>query len=244
MRHIMLSRTLSVLCLATVFLLVAVWAPAKAVAEPCHLDQNGGLICGEGLGADRVVDDTISPSRRLAFAWRAPGRLPSEQPDEGTVESVLIRLSDGATLWSTKGIYWNTGTMHANRYNEAAVWSSDSRFAIEVTDVRWWTDTLRLFAVGTGDTILVLDLKAIIEPAVRKHVPPDKGGDFAIFGSADGERPHLTIDDHGLIKALVVVSAPKQQPPASVAFEVAFQAVQKNGQLSARELSIRRRASP
>jgi hypothetical protein len=51
--------------------------------------------------------------------------------------------------------------------------------------------------------LLVLDLKAINEPAVRNHLPRIvKNGDFAIFGSADGERPHVTINDHSLIKAL------------------------------------------
>jgi len=66
------------------------------------------MTCGQGPGAARVVDETTSPSKRFAFAWRAPDRPPTEPPDETgnsmlTVESVLIRLSDGIVLSSSKG---------------------------------------------------------------------------------------------------------------------------------------------
>jgi hypothetical protein len=233
-----LPSALSVLRRATGFLvtgflltglLAAASTPVKAELGPCRPDQNGGQICGEGPGAARIIDGTISPSRRLAFAWRSPNRPPTEDAEEGEVESLLIRLSDGAALWRTEGLYWNTGTMHANKYNEDAAWSPNSRFAVVTTDVRWWTHTLRLFAIGANDEILVLDLKAVIEPVVRKHVPRNvEDGDFAIFGSANGERPHLTIDDHGVIKALVVISAPKRDPDAAAVFDVTFRAFQRN----------------
>ena len=234
------STALSVLRLVTGILVIAASSPVNAELGLCRLDRNGSLICGEGLGAARIIDGTISPSKRLAFAWHSD-RRPTEEPDQGSVESLLIRLSDGVPLWRADGIYWNTETMHANRYNEAAAWSPNSRFVVETTDVRWWTDTLRLFAIGANDKLLVLDLKAIIEPAVRKHLPRIiKNGDFAVVGSADDERPHLTVDDHGLIKALALVSLPKREPYAAAAFEVVFQAFQKNGELGAREVSIRR----
>lgn len=241
MRHIALSSIISVLLSTAGMLVFVAYSPARAGVGPCQRDQRGGLICGEGAGAARVVHETISPSQRLAFAWRSPDRPPTEQPDEGAVESLLIRLSDGATLWRAEGIYWDIGTMHANRYNVAAAWSPNSRFVVETTDVRWWTHALRLFAIGASDKVLVLDLKAIIEPVVRKYLPRvAKNGDFAIFGSADGERPHLTIDDRGLIKALVLVSMPKHDPYVAVMFDVTFQAFQRNGQLGAREMSIHR----
>jgi hypothetical protein len=227
--------------LVTGFLAVAASAPVKAEPGPCRPDQNGGLICGENPGAARIIDGTISPSRRLGLAWRSPDRPPTEEAEEGKVESLLIRLADGAVLWRAEGLYWNTGAMHANHYDEDAVWSPDSRFAVVTTDVRWWTHTLRLFAIGADEKPLVLDLRAIMEPAVRRHVPRNvKDGDFAISGSADGQRPRLTIDDRGVIKALVVISAPKQDPDAVAVFDVTFQAFQRNGELGAREVSIRR----
>ncbi len=53
-------------------------------------------------------------------------------------------------------------------------------------------------------------------PAVRKHLrqivrnEPDYA--FAIFGSINGEPPHLTIDNRGRIKALVLTGVPKEDP--------------------------------
>ena len=236
-----MSSVLSVLLSAAAFLVIPAYSPAKAEVAPCQVDQRGGLICGEGAGAARVIDETISTSKRFAFAWRSPDRPPTEEPDEGAVESLLIRLSDGATLWRENGIYWDIGTMRANRYNVAVAWSPNSRFVVETTDVRWWTHALRLFTIGANDKVLVLDLKAIIEPVVRKYLPRAvKYGDFAIFGSADGERPRLTIDDRGLIKALVLVSMPKHDPYVSAMIDVTFQAFQRNGELGAREVSVHR----
>jgi hypothetical protein len=107
-------------CLAALWLLVlAPASPVGAETGPCVSDQAGVMTCGQGSGAARVVEGTTSPSKRLAFAWRAPGRSPTEPPDEKadswfTVESLLIRLSDGAVLSSGKGMYWRTGDARAN----------------------------------------------------------------------------------------------------------------------------------
>lgn len=214
---------------------------AKAETGPCLPDQSGGLTCGQGNGAARVVQGTISPSRRLAFAWRSPSHPPTEDPTGDAIESVLIRLSDGTVLWSTDGDYWDTGAGKVNHIEEAAAWSSNSRFAVETADFRWYTRQLRLYAVGAGDKPRILDLKPIIEPAVRRHlrqrVKNEPDYDFAVFGSANGERPHLTIDDRRLIKAVVMMSIPKQDRYAM--YDVTFQVSERNGTLDAREVSVR-----
>jgi hypothetical protein len=62
-------------------LLAASCASAWAGGGPCKPDQFYGLTCGDGPGAARVIDRTISPSKRLAFAWREPGKSPTEDPD-------------------------------------------------------------------------------------------------------------------------------------------------------------------
>ena len=46
--------------------------PAHADMGPCKPDKHDGLICGSGDGAARVIDDTTSPSKQLALAWRTP----------------------------------------------------------------------------------------------------------------------------------------------------------------------------
>ena len=135
-------------CLAALWLLVlAPASPVGAETGPCVSDQAGVMTCGQGPGAARVVDGTTSPSKRLAFAWRAPGRLPTEDPREDYVESLLIRLSDGAVLSSAKGMYWRTGDSRANHMTEEVAWSPNSRLAIEAQDSKWSTEILRLYAI-------------------------------------------------------------------------------------------------
>src|SRR5215467_11891730 len=244
-----MTQRIRILFVAGILLVGVALSPTKAEIGPCLPDRYGGLLCGEGAGAARVVDGTISPSKRLAFAWRSPGRPPTEEPDADAVESLLIRLSDGAVLWRTEGEYWNIGAYKVNRYEEAAAWSPSSRFVVETADFRWNTEHLRLFAIGTGDKVVVLDLKAIIEPAVRKHLrrivknAPDYA--FQIFSSGvEGERPRLTIDDRGLIKALVLMTIPKQdpygKPLARLIFDVTFRVSDRDQPLDAREVSVRR----
>jgi hypothetical protein len=224
-------RTIRAFLTALPFLTVAAPLPATAEAGPCLPDQAGGLTCGEGPGAARVVEGTLSPSKRLAFAWRVPGRPLAEAPD---AESLLIRLSDGAVLSSAPGQYWRTGGAMANHIDEGAVWSPNSRFAIEVTDAKWSTEDLRLYAIGADDKVLVLDLKAIIEPAVRKRVRRLVKNESTYTFSAFG----LAVDNRGLVEAPVLMQIPKQE--RDIAFTVTLLVVHKDGTLVARDVSVRR----
>jgi hypothetical protein len=61
--------------------LVLIGACAQAETGPCKPDQFNSLTCGVGPGAARVIAGTISPSKELAFAWREPGKAPTEEPD-------------------------------------------------------------------------------------------------------------------------------------------------------------------
>jgi hypothetical protein len=216
-------------------------SPAGAETGPCVSDQAGVMICGQGPGAARVVDGTTSPSKRLAFAWRAPGRSPTEPPPDGKgdslliVESLLIRLSDGAVLSSAKGEYWRTGDLQANHIDESVAWSPNSRLAIEAQDSKWSTDILRLYAIGADDKVLVLDLQKIIEPAVRARLRQlGKNDRIYTFSVEDG----LTVDDSGLVRAPVLLQIPKQE--GDLNFDVTLQVSQKNGALSAGDVSVRR----
>ena len=62
---------------------------------PCQPDKFDGLICGSGIGAARVIADTLSPSKRLALAWRSPKGAPTEVPS-GDTEILVVRVADGA----------------------------------------------------------------------------------------------------------------------------------------------------
>jgi hypothetical protein len=151
--------------------LVLIGAFAQAETGPCKPDQFSGLTCGVGPGAARVIAGTISPSKEIAFAWREPGKAPTEEPDIYQVESVLLWLHDGTVLAIAPGAYWDTGTVHANRYDFHAIWSPNSRLVIELLDFRWSTEALRLYSLGQhGRPVLSLDLKPIMELAVRKQL--------------------------------------------------------------------------
>src|SRR6187401_2140209 len=228
-------------CLAALWLLVlAPASPVGAETGPCVSDQAGVMTCRQGPGAARVVDGTTSPSKRLAFAWRVPGRPPTEAP-EGTgnslliVESVLIRLSDGAVLSSAKGEYWRTGDAMANHIDEAVAWSPNSRLAIETQDSKWSTDIVRLYAIGAEDKVLVLDLQKIIEPAVRTQLRQlGKKDRIYTFSVEDGP----TIDDSGAVRLTALMQIPKQE--GYLNFDVTLKVSQKNGALSAGDVSVRR----
>jgi len=124
--------------------LLALYASQTAAVrgEACIADQRGGLVCGEGKGALRVLANTTSPSKNYAFAWRTAQGLPSGDDTPNDVENVLIRVTDGAVLATLGGTYWDTGAMRANRYELIAAWSPDSRSVIEVANSRWNSDSL------------------------------------------------------------------------------------------------------
>jgi hypothetical protein len=215
-------------------------SPVVAETGPCVSDQAGGMTCGRGPGAARVVDETTSPSKRLAFAWRVPGRSPTEPPPEGKgdslliVESVLIRLADGAVLSSAKGEYWRTGDSEANHIDETVAWSPNSRLAIEAQDSKWSTDILRLYAIGADDKVLVLDLQKLIEPAVRARLRQLGKNDRIYTFSVEDP----SVDDSGLVRTSVLMQIPKQE--GDLNFDVTLQVSQKDGALSTGDVSVRR----
>jgi len=215
---------------------------AQAETGPCKPDAFEGLTCGEGPGAARVIGGTISPSKQMAFAWRSPGKAPTEEPDIYQVESVLIWLHDGAVLAIAPGSYWDTGTAHANRYDFHAVWSPDSRFVIELLDFRWSTEALRLHVLPERGSrpVLSLDLKSVMEFAVRKELGKTvKRYAFEIEGDNSGDPPKLSIDNGGLIKARVQMQVAKEEDP-HIFVDVVFQVRMRDGALEARPVSIKK----
>ena len=231
------ARRTTLMLMLMLLLLVAANDPSRAEIGPCRPDAHEGLVCGEGNGAARVIEDTTSPSKRLAFAWRTPGSPLDEDPSE--IETVLLRLSDGAILAKLKGEYWNTGTVHANRLSEAAAWSPDGRFVIESYHDRYDTLVLGLYAVGATDRVDgSLDLLKIVSPAARaalkKQRKTVKAEGYSLYVSTP---PLLTIDNAGRIRIEASLYYPKSDPV--IELKIVLQVVQRNGRLSARVVSIR-----
>jgi hypothetical protein len=151
---------------------------------------------------------------------------------------LLIRLSDGAVLSSAKGMYWRTGDSRSNHIDENVAWSPNSRLAIEEQDSKWSTDILRLYAIQADDKVLVLDLQKIIEPAVRKRLRQLGKNDGIYTFSVDGGP---TVDDRALVRVPVLMQIPKKiEGSCCLNFDVTLQVSQKNGALSAGDVSVRR----
>jgi hypothetical protein len=221
---------------AFTLVLIALYAlQAAAVhAQACVADQHGGLVCGEGKAAMRVVADTTSPSKEYAFAWRSDQGLPSgrDQPPSG-VEN-LIRIADGAVLAKLGGEYWATGEMRANRTDLLAAWSPDSQAVIEVANSRWDSDSFAYYRID-GATATKLDLRALVVPVMTARLPPRnrQGNSFRVR-----EDLPVTFDARGRLRFTAMLYVPKGE--TSNDYKVQVNIRTQGGKPSALVVSMRR----
>jgi len=229
-------RNIFALFAACFTLLALASGPAAAELGPCRPDSHHGLVCGQGDGAARVIEKTVSPSKRLALAWRSTNYPPTESAeDDDSLELLLIRLKDGAILSRRKTDYWDTGETHVNRLYETATWSPDSRWMINTTQERYNTPTVDLYAFGDADTPAgPFDLLKIVEAAARaqlkKRVKDDSNYEFSL------DSTHLKIDNRGLVHASATLWVPKTD--AEPDYDMTLQVTRGDGRLGAKVLSI------
>ncbi|KRR16291.1 hypothetical protein CQ14_33240 [Bradyrhizobium lablabi] len=207
---------------------------AGANAQACVADQHGGLVCGEGKAAMRVVADTTSPSKNYAFAWRSPQGLPSGNDIPDNIENVLVRLKDGAVLAKLGGEYWATGEMRANRYELIAAWSPDSRSVIEVANSRWSSDSFAYYRIDDASASK-LDLRAMVEPVMTARLPPRnrEGNAFRVRTDLP-----VTIDARGRLRFTAMLYVPKSE--TSNDYKVQVNVRTSGGKPSAQVVSVRR----
>jgi hypothetical protein len=203
-------------------------------ADSCVSDQHGGLVCGEGKSAMRVVADTTSPQKKYAFAWRSPNGLPSGNDIPEGVENVMVRLADGTVLAKLGGEYWATGEMRANRADLLAAWSPDSHAVIEVANSRWDSDSFAYYLLD-GASATKLDLRALVEPVMKAKLPAGKRESYS-FRVLD--EPPVTLDVRGRARFKASVFVPKAE--ASLDYKVQVDISSKNGKPSARIVSMQR----
>jgi hypothetical protein len=186
--------------------------PARAEIGPCRPEAHDGLICGSGAGAARIIDGTLSPDKRLAFAWRAAKSPPTEEPDDNEeVELLLVRLADGAILARRPTGYWATGTLHVNRLQEQALWAADGSFVVRAFQARFDTPTLEVFAIGTGAKVAgPVNLRALIEPAVRAHWKGARPYEDYVFSVGFDE--NAKISNSGELRFPLLMFVPKDGP--------------------------------
>jgi len=230
-----MPRMLPTICIASALLL---GAPAFAGMGPCLPDQHDGLICGSGDGAARVIEDTLSPSKRFALAWRSLDAPPTQEPKDDKTELLLVRVGDGVILTRSPTEYWDTGEMHVNRLQEQASWSPNSRLVIRAFQQRFETGSAELYAIGkTGEFAGALDLRKILDTAIRARLKQRRVRDAESYSFSLSSGPELKIGNDGLIRASVMMWIPKEGPEHNYA--ATLQAMQKpGGGLIARMVSI------
>jgi hypothetical protein len=206
-----------------------------AHSEACNSDRFGAFVCGEGNAALRTFPDTLSPSGKFAFAWRSTRGLPTgDNEPPGDVENVLIRLADGMVLAKLGGVHWATGEIRANRSDITAVWSPDSRAVLEVANNRWDTYSLRYYAPD-GDKAATLDLRPLVEPALRANLPRTRCDAYSFRISEDAP---VTLDDRGHVRFAAMLYVPKAE--TSLDYSVRIDITLRGGQPAARIVSTQR----
>jgi len=189
---------------------ILLWTFA-ALAEmgPCYKDNLNNSYCGNGDGAARLIPNTTSPSHRLALAWRLTNRPPTIRPNDNDpdLESLIVRIEDGAILVISRGFYWHLGDRYAPRQYLRAAWSPDSHFLIRTAGRIGVPDLAELFAFGQDDRIIgPFDLAKPFDAAVRLQMKNIEGAEQYSLGVTDS--PTLSVDDRGAIHGSVYMKAP------------------------------------
>jgi hypothetical protein len=195
------------------------------------------MYCGEGDGAARIVPNTTSPSHRLALAWRVNNKPPTRRPDEDdpALESLIVRVDDGAILAKAKGTYWNTGDRYAPKQYLSAAWSQNSRLLIRTAGVGSGPDSAEVFAFAADDRVTgPFDLVKVLDPAVRAQMKGVQRLEEYLLRFC--YRPEPTIDDQGLIQASVFMA--RQDADDGPIYNLTAQATFDGDSLNAKVLSI------
>jgi hypothetical protein len=212
------------------------FAPSNASAEmgPCR-PATFDLICGSGDGAARVIVKTISPSKRLAFAWRLANRPPTDRPEESdpNLENLIVRISDGAILAKSQGSYWDLSTKIAKAYLITA-WSPDSRLLVKV-EQRAGFASAELFSFHQDDSAIgPFELVKLIKPAILAQMQGVK--DIDNYQLVFASHPAMRVDDQGLLHANVF--ARDQDSSEGPAYDVTMQITRAADSLDAKVVSV------
>jgi hypothetical protein len=206
---------------------------ASAEMGPCA-PADFDLICGSGDGAALAIVKTISPSRRLAFAWRLtnkpPGNIPEQ--DDPALENLIVRLDDGTALAKSHGSYWDLSTKIAKAYLMTA-WSPDSRLLVKI-EQRAQSASAEIFSFTEDDaTTGPFNLVKVIEPALQAKMPKANTGNSTVAFSA---HPATTIDDQGLLHT--VVSVMQEDGTEGPRYAAVVQVMRSTNAIDAKVLSV------
>ena len=162
----------------------------------------------------------MSPSRRLAFAWRLTDRAPGNVPHENdpNLENFIVRITDGTVLAKSHGSYWDLGSKIAVAFVFTAL-SLDSHLFIKV-EQRAESASVELFAFAEDDTALgPFELVHVIKSAVIAEMKSNTAA--ADYGLVFSSHPAMTIDNQGLV--CLWLQAVSQNGPDSPVYETIIQ---------------------
>jgi hypothetical protein len=219
------------------FALILCAHSATAGMGPC-IPANFDLICGSGDGAARAIIKTISPSQRLAFAWRLADRPPNQPNDhDPKLENLIVRIEDGATLAKSQGSYWDLGTKIAKEYLMTA-WSPDSHLLVKVAQSAEFA-SVELFAFAEDDAAIgPFDLAKAVKSAITATEHVDDAGNFSLVFAA---HPGMTVDDNGLFRAVVntrMEDVTKDDVTEGTRYDVTVQVIRSGASLAAHVVSV------
>jgi hypothetical protein len=212
---------------------------ARAEMGPCISDDRGSLTCGNGVSSARVIPKTTSPSNRLALAWRLTSSAPGYQlhEDNPDLESLIVRIADGAILAKSQGTYWNMGDRYAKAQYLTAAWSPDSHLLIRMAGKNDAPHSAELFAFAQDDGVTgPFDLVKVLDPAVRAEMKGVNDVDKYVFKIST--QPSMTIDDQGLVHASVFMVT--RESGDERIYKLTVQVTRAANSLDAKVLSISR----
>jgi hypothetical protein len=240
--------TASRLALALIFALAiasTLAGAAQAQVAPCVPDGHNGLVCGTGIGGARVVDGSVSPSKRFALAWSSKKTGPLDQNVDNwpyDLEDMVIRIADGAVLARVPGIFFDTGQLHSNHESETGSWSPDSHYLVESVQDRYATPRFELYAIEPDDRLIgPVDLNKIVEPVLRARLRAsgrdDKGYYLQLLEDSHTGNPVITVDRHGVIRTQAMLHVAHSELQRT--YDVALKIVQKGSALDAKLVSVK-----
>jgi hypothetical protein len=197
------------------------------------------LICGSGDGAARVVLKTISPSKRLAFAWRLSDRPPSDipRPNDPNLENFIVRIADGAIVAKSHGSYWDLSTKIAKAYLFTA-WSSDSRLLVKVQQNAEASSAEFFSFAEDGSAAGPFELVNLIKPAMLAKIrhTENAGDNLLIFAS----HPAMAIGGDGLLHVAAFLRRLSDTAP----YDVTVQLGRRSDSLDAKVVAIMEHSGP
>jgi hypothetical protein len=190
----------------------------------CKPVEHETIVCDDGTRILRVIRETTSPSGRFAMAWSTidpkdmndlekdwlskDDDIKYHAKDVEHVRNYLVRLSDGKIIKQLEGAHFGDSATYNNRFYEPR-WSRDSRFLLDLSNLKWRSEVASAYYIGKDDRIAGPYRIALpMRQAARSLLKRWKERRFV--SKAPVKFAINRIDDTGIFKAAIELAEPKQ----------------------------------